>query len=157
MRRADHSVVPWRKRLDPLTDSHQALRLRREYRNPLLISAKIQRPDPDRIPRRDILFSLCIVQNQCILRIQESEHIDSVLLIERQQDLTVGVAHESITFLDQPLLNLAESIELTVADHRVPIQSKRLHPCRGQTHDSKPVKAQKSVPGIQDPAVIRSS
>ena len=71
--------------------------------------------------------------------------------------LTVGVAHESITFLDQPLLNLAESIELTVADHRVPIQSKRLHPCRGQTHDSKPVKAQKSVPGIQDPAVIRSS
>ena len=121
MRSTDHSEMSGREWLDPLADSDQAFGLRCKYRYAFLIPAKIQRPDPDRIPRRDVLFSICIVQNQGKLRIQEAEHVDSILLIKGQQDFTVRVAHERVTFFDQPFLHLAKPIKLTVADYGVSV------------------------------------
>ena len=85
----DHRVLPGRERHDLTADPHQVLGLGGQDDRPHLIPAKIQRPDPDRITRSNILLLISIVYDHRELRVQRLKHTDAHFLVERQNDLAV--------------------------------------------------------------------
>ena len=76
----------------------------------------IERPDPDGIPGSNQPFALPIEQDQSKLRVQLVKHAKPVFLVQRQQQLTVGIAGKGIALrLQLPPLG-SPAVEFAVAD-----------------------------------------
>lgn len=89
---------------------------------------------------------LGIIDDDAQTRIEHFEHIRAVLLVERQQYLTVGLALELIALGYKLLAQLLKAVYLAVADGVAAVQLERLHSLRMQTHDGKPVEAEQAAP-----------
>ena len=147
-------VMSRRERHDLIAHAHQILRLAGKDDHALLVIAVVQRADTDRVSGGDELLRLAVKQDQGILRVQHFEHLHAVLLVQRQQDLTVGAAAEGIALFQQLGLAGLIAVDLTVADHIAAIHLEGLHPLRRQAHDGQTVKAQQAVAGVYDAAVV---
>ena len=84
-----------------------------------------------------------------------AEHIQTVLVIQRQQDLAVAVGGKLVAPALQDLLLKTEAVELTVADHAVGTAVEGLHPLRGQAHDGKAAKAHQTKRPFHHTLVVR--
>ena len=86
-----------------------------------------------------------------------AEHIQTVLVIQRQQDLAVAVGGKLVAPALQDLLLKTEAVELTVADHAVGTAVEGLHPLRGQAHDGKAAKAHQTKRPFHHTLVVRAA
>ena len=146
-----------RKRHHLIAHAHQVFRLAGKGDHAFLVIAVVKRPDADGVAGGDELLCLAVKEDQSVLRVQHFEHLHAVLLVQRQQDLTVGAAAEGIALFQQFGLALLVAVNFAVADHIAAVHFKRLHPLRRQAHDGQPVEPQQAVSGIHDPAVVRAA
>ncbi len=86
-----------------------------------------------------------------------AEHVEAVLIIKRQQDLTVAVGLELVAPALQDLFFKAEAVQLAVADHTVGSAVERLHAFGRQAHDGQPAKAHQAERPFHDPLVVRAA
>ena len=70
-----------------------------------------------------------------------AEHIQTILIVQRQQNLTVAVRLELVAPAFQDFFFKAETVQLAVAHHAVGTAVERLHAFRRQAHDGKAAKA----------------
>jgi len=78
-----------------------------------------QRTDADGVAGCDEAVFAGIVQDEREFGVHVAEHIEAVLIVERQQDLAVAVGGELVAPALQDLFLEAEAVELAVADHAV--------------------------------------
>ena len=64
-----------------------------------------------------------------------AEHIQTVLIVQRQQDLAVAVGLELVAAALEDLFLKAEAVQLAVAHHAIGTAVERLHAFRRQAHD----------------------
>ena len=140
---------------DFLAEAHQVLRLAGEDDGAVPVIAVVQRADADGIPGGQEASGASVVEDQGKFRVQHGEHVCAVFLVEGQQDLAVAAAVKDIAFVLQSFFHRAEAVQLPVADHGIPMQGEGLHPFPGKAHDGKPLEAQKAVPGVYDPRIVR--
>ena len=114
-----------------------------------------QRADADGVAGCDQPVLAGIIQNKCKLGVHVAEHIQTVLVIQRQQDLAVAVGGKLVAPALQDLLLKAEAVELTVADHAVGTAVEGLHPLWGQAHDGKAAKAHQTKRPFHHTLVVR--
>ncbi len=74
-------IAAGRERKNPVTQTDQVLRLGSEDDDTIFIVSIIQRTNADRIAGGDVLLRPAVVENQCILCIEQAEHIDAVFFI----------------------------------------------------------------------------
>ena len=114
-----------------------------------------QRTDADGVAGCDQPVLAGIIQNKRKLGVHMAEHIQTVLVIQRQQDLAVAVGGKLVAPALQDLLLKAEAVELTVADHAVGTAVEGLHPLRGQAHDGKAAKAHQTKRPFHHTLIVR--
>ena len=134
-------VAAGREGEDGLAQAHQVLGLAGEGHAAVGKHSIVQRADADGIARGHEGSALRVVNDQCKFRVQRLEHLQSVLTVQGQKDLAVGLALEAVLRL-QTLAHRAEAVEFTVADHVAAVQLEGLHAARVQTHDGQAVEAQ---------------
>ena len=83
------------------------------------------------------------------------EHLQAVFVVQRQDDLAVGIRLEGVPLGFQFLFHGAEPVQLAVAHHTVTAPEKGLHPLRRQAHDGQPPEAQQTEFRLADPLVVR--
>ena len=147
-------VVSGRKRHHLAAHAHQVLGLTAKDDDALFVIAVVQRADADGVAGGDELLRLAVIEDQSILRVQHSEHVHAIFLVQRQKYLAIGTAAEGIALFQQLGLAFLVAVDLAVADHIAVAQAEGLHPLRRQAHDGQTVKAQQTVAGIHDPAVV---
>ena len=150
-------VVSWWKWLDFMTETHEVLRLGGKCQRAVVGGAIVEGTNTDRIPRRDVVIGLCIVDDECELCVEHTEHLGAELTPERKQDLAVRIGLEGIALLRELLTQRAETVDLAVADHVGAIQFERLHAGVGQAHDGETIEAEVAVTGVDDTGIVRSS
>ena len=148
-------VVARREGADLLAQPHQVLRLAGKDDGAVPVIAVVQGPDADGVPGGDEVVLLGVVNDEGKLRVQLGEHVQTVLLVQGQQDLAVAAALELIAFLRQLPLQGAEAVDLAVADHVVAVQLKGLHARLCQSHDGQPVEAQPAGRRLDDAGHVR--
>ena len=146
-----------RERHDLSAEPHQVFGLAGKDDGAGGVIAVVERADADGIAGGNIAFRVSIVQDQRKFRVQHPEHLHAVLLIQREQDLTVGAALKGIALLLQRLPDPFESVDLTVADHIAVTQLEGLHPLWLQAHDGEPVEAEQAAAGRLHPRVVRAA
>ena len=136
--------------------THQIFGLAGKDNLTLCIIPIVQRPDTDGISgcHKGVRFG--IVEDAGKFCIQHGEHIGAVFFVHGQQHLAVGVAAEGV-LPGQGLTDFFKAVDLAVAHHCAAVQGEGLHPLRVQTHDGKPVKAQKTLPCGNHPGIVRTS
>ena len=121
-------VVTGREREDFVDQLHEVLRLGSEYDRSLFIITVVQRADPDRVPRRDVGITFCIIEDKSEFRVEPAEHIRTLPLVHRKKNLTVAVALKGIAFFFKQLLDRPEPVNLAVADDGASVlPCERLH------------------------------
>ena len=116
-----------------------------------------QRTDADGIAGGNEPVLAGIIQNQRELGVHVAEHVQTVLIIERQQNLAVAVGLELVAPALQDLLLKAEAVQLTVADDAVRSAVERLHAFRRQAHDGKASEAHQAERPLHDPLIVRAA
>ena len=114
-----------------------------------------QRADTDGVTRSDQPFFAAVVQNHGELGIQMIEHIQAVLVIQRQDDLAVRIRLKGVAISFQLFFDRAEAIQFAVADNTVVAAEEGLHAFRGQTHNGQTAKAQQAKLSFCHTLVIR--
>ena len=150
-------IVSRREWHDLPAQTHQVFRLAGKDDGPGIVIAVVERADTDGVTGGDIAFRVPVVQDQRKFCVQHPEHLHTVLLIQREQDLAVGAALEGIALCPKRLPEPIKPVDLAVADYIAAAQPEGLHPLRLQAHDGQTVKAQQTLPCVHDPAVIRPS
>ncbi len=141
----------------PAAESHQILRFRGEDNGAVLQIAVMQRPDADRIAGRDKGTGLRVIDHHRKLGVQHGEHPHSVLVVKRQDDLTVRAAAEHAAVLDQFPAKFPETVKFAVAHHHISVQMKRLHALLREAHDGQTLKAEPAVACFFETHGVRSS
>ena len=119
--------------------------------------AVVQRPDADGVARGDQNVPLAVVEDQGELGVEPLEHPETVLLVEREQQLAVRAAGEGIALrLQRPALR-APAVELAVADDLVLPAREGLHALVVQAHDREAVEAEKPAARALDARVVRTA
>ena len=116
-----------------------------------------QWPDADGVAGRDQTILAGIVQNKSKLGVHVAEHVEAILIIERQQDLAVTVGGEFVAPALQDLFFEPEAVQLTVADHAVGPAVERLHSLRRQAHDGKAAKAHQAERPFHHALIVRAA
>ena len=116
-----------------------------------------QRTDADGVAGCDEAVFAGIVQDEGEFGVHVAEHIEAVLVIQRQQDLAVAVGGKLVAPALQDFLLKAEAVELTVADHAVGTAVERLHAFRRQAHDGKAAKAHQTERPFHHTLVVRAA
>ena len=150
-------VVAGREGKNPLTEAEKVLRFTGEGDAAVGKITVIERADPDGVPGGDEPVVFSIVENQGKLGVQKTEHVQTVLTIEGQEQLTVGSALKPVAQRFKLPSLFPPAVELAVADDLVLPQRKRLHPFIVQAHDGQPVKTEESSAGGLDAGVIRTA
>ena len=94
-----------------------------------------QRTDADGVAGGDEPVLAGIVHDKRELGVHVAEHIQTVLIVQRQQDLTVAVGLELVTAALEDLFLKAEAVQLAVAHHAIGTAVEGLHAFRRQAHD----------------------
>ncbi len=89
-------IMSRRKRHDPAAQPHKVFRLAGKHDYAFRIVSIIEGTDPDGIPCRYVFLCLPVVDDARKFRVQHAEHIRTVFLIQRQQNLAVRIAFECI-------------------------------------------------------------
>ena len=147
-------VMARREGADLFTKTNEVFGLAGEYDAAVGQIAVEQRPDADGIAGGNEGIRLVIVNDHGKLRVQLGKHPQTVLPVQRQDDLAVAAAPEGIALLRQLPLQGTEAVQLAVAHHHVAIQLKGLHTGFRQAHDGQPVEAQPAGAGVHDPGHI---
>ena len=84
-----------------------------------------------------------------------SEHLKAIFVIQRQDDLTVGIRGKLPAFGFKRGAHRAEAVKFAVADNAVPAAGERLHAGFGQAHDGQPAEAEPAELGLQHTVVVR--
>ena len=142
---------------NPLTEAEKVLRFTGEGDVAVDKITVIERADPDGVPGGDEPVVFPVVENQGKLGVQKTEHVQTVLTIEGQEQLTVGSALKTVAQRFKLPSLFPPAVELAVADDLVLPQRKRLHPFIVQAHDGQPVKTEESSAGGLDAGVIRTA
>ena len=150
-------IMSRRERHDFIAHAYEVFRLAGKYDHAFLVVAVIERPNTDGVSGGDKLLAFAVKQDQRKFCIQQLEHLRTVFPVERQKDLAIGAALESIAFRLQLCFTRFIAVYFAVADHITAIQCKRLHPFRRKPHNGKPMETQQTVTGIDDTAVIRAA
>ena len=137
-------VVSRRERLDARAQADEVLRLAGKDDAAVLEIAVKQRADADGVARGDQAVLLRVVEDHRKLRVEHFKHLQPVLAVERQQDLAVGLTAEGI-LRGELRAQLAEAVDLAVADDHIAAEMERLHTLLAQAHDSEPVEAQPAL------------
>ena len=124
---------------------------------PALAVAVEQRTDADGVTRGDKQLFAAVVEDHCKLGVQMLEHSKTVLIVERQDDLAVGVRRKGVALGLQLGLDRAEAVQLAVAGHAVRAAGEGLHSLRRQAHDGQTAEAQQSELGLDDALVVRTA
>ena len=148
-------IVSRREGADLLTQSHQVLRLAGKDHGSVRHGPVEQGPDADGIPGGDEGLLLRVVDQHGKLRVQFGEHLQSVLVVQGQDDLTVGSALKGV-ILFQFRLQRTEEIQFSVAYAHVPVHVEGLHPLLRQAHDGQTVETQISRLRLFDAGHVRS-
>ena len=114
-----------------------------------------QRTDADGVAGCDEAVLAGIVQDERKFGVHVAEHIEAVLIVERQQDLAVAVGGELVAPALQNLFLEAEAVELAVADHAVGPAVEGLHPLRRQAHDGEASEAHQAERPFHHTLVVR--
>ena len=114
-----------------------------------------QRADADGVAGGNQQLFAAVIENHGKLGIQMAEHIQTVLVVQRQDDFAVGVGLEGVTLGLQLRLDRAEAVQLAVAGHAVRAAEEGLHALRRQTHNRQPAEAQQPELGLDHTLVIR--
>ena len=99
---------------------------------------------------------LSVPQDQGELCIQGLEHLHAVFVIQGQKNLAIRLALQVI-FLQQPLPQGTEAVQLAVAHHRILVEVEGLHAPLVEAHDRQAMKAQVSAGDLLEPAHVRTS
>jgi len=86
-----------------------------------------------------------------------AEHVQTVLVVQRQQDLAVAVGLELVAPAFEDLLLKPEAVQFAVAHHAVGTAVERLHALRRQTHDGQTAKAHQAKGAFHHPLVVRAA
>ena len=121
------------------------------------VIAVVQRADADRVARRDEAAALGIINDHGKLRIEPAEHVQPLALVEREQDLTIGLTLERLALSDEPLADGPEAIDLAVAHERASIPREWLHALRVQAHDGQTVEAERRRADVQHARIVRAA
>ena len=132
-------VMPGREGENPIHKPQQVLGLTGKHNGALNVIAIVQRTDTDGVPGGKELLLLPVIEDAGKFRVQHGEHPGAVFLIERQENLAVGIADEGVVFGKLPA-EFFKPVDLTVADDPVPVQRERLHSFRVEAHNGKTVK-----------------
>ena len=116
-----------------------------------------QRPDADGVAGGNEPVLAGIVQDQCELGVHVAEHVQTVLVVQRQQDLAVAVGLELVAPAFEDLLLKPEAVQFAVAHHAVGTAVERLHALRRQTHDGQTAKAHQAKGAFHHPLVVRAA
>ena len=143
------------ERIDLFAQPHQVFGLRRKGDAAGFAVAVEQRPDADGVPRRDEQLFAAVVENHGELGVQMFEHLQAVFIIQRQDDLAVGIRLEGVALGLQFLFDGAETVQLTVAHHTVGPAEEGLHALRRKAHDGQPPEAQQAELRFADALVVR--
>ena len=150
-------VAADRERIDLFAQSHKVFRLGRKGNVPALAVAVEQRTDADGVTRGDKQLFAAVVEDHCKLGVQMPEHSKAVLIVERQDNLAVGVRRKGVALGLQLGLDRAEAVQLAVAGHAVRAAGEGLHSLRRQAHDGQTAEAQQSELGLDDALVVRTA
>ena len=83
------------------------------------------------------------------------EHIQAVFVVERQDDLAVGVGLKGIALGFQFGFDGAEAVQLAVAGHAVRTAEEGLHALGRQAHNGETAKAQQAELSLGHTLVVR--
>ena len=150
-------IVSRREGQDVRAKSLQILRFAGKSDAPVGEIAVIKRADPDGVPGGDQPSALPVVQDQSKFRVQLIKHAEPVFLIQRQQQLTVGIAGKGIALRLELTPFGPPSVELAVAHQLAFPAGEGLHAPLIQPHDGEAVKAEQSRPDRFDPGVVRTA
>jgi hypothetical protein len=146
------------KRTDVIAPADQVLHLRGKSDLVAGLGVAVeQRPDADGVAGGNEPVLAGIVQDQCKLGIHVAEHVQTVLVVQRQQDLTVAVGLELVAPALEDLLLKPEAVQFAVAHHAVGTAVERLHALRRQTHDGQTAKAHQAKGAFHHPLVVRAA
>ena len=124
---------------------------------PRLTVAVEQRADADGVACGDQQLFAAVVQDHGELGVEVPEHVKAVLVVERQDDLAVGVGLERVALGFQLGLDGAEAVQLAVAGHAVRTAEEGLHALGRQAHDGQTAKAQQGELGLGHALVVRAA
>ena len=113
-----------------------------------------QRADADGVARGNDQLFAAVIQNHGKLGVKMAEHIQPVLVIQRQNDFAVRVGGEGVALFFQLCLDRTETVQLTVADYAILAAEKRLHSLRCKPHDGQTTKAEPAELGLFDALVV---
>ena len=150
-------VAANRERIDFFTQAHEVFRLGRKGNVPRLTVAVEQRADADGVACGDQQLFAAVVQDHGELGVEVPEHVKAVLVVERQDDLAVGVGLERVALGLQLGLDGAEAVQLAVAGHAVRTAEEGLHALGRQAHDGQTAKAQQAELGLGHALVVRAA
>ena len=150
-------IVSGRKRHHIVHEADEVFRLAGKDDRALGVIAVVQRADADGVARRDKAAAPGIIDDHGKLRIQSAEHVQPLALVEREQDLTVGLALERLALSDEPLADGPEAVDLAVAHERASIPRERLHPLRVQAHNGQAVEAERRRADMQHARIVRAA
>ena len=117
----------------------------------------MERANADRIAGSDQAVRLAVIDDHRELRIEMAEHINTVLLIHRKDDLAVRCALQLIALRDELRAERTEVIELSVADNRLLSDMEWLHTLLIQAHDGQSLKSEPAVSGLFKTHHVRSA
>ena len=150
-------IVSGRKRHHIVHEADEVFRLAGKDDRALSVIAVVQRADADGVARRDEAAALGVINDHGKLRVEGAEHVQPLALIEREQDLTVGLALERLALGDEPLADGPEAIDLAVAHERAAIARERLHALRVQAHDGQTVEAERRRADVEHARIVRAA
>ena len=151
-------VMPGRKgRHLPFHDGDEVFRLARKHDLPVGQIAVVERADPDGIARGNILPAVAVIDHAGELRVEAAEHFNAVQLVEREQDLAVGIGGEREPHFFQTGALFAESVQLPVAHGKTFAAAEGLHPLGVQPHNGETVKPDVPLSHLAKTAHIRSA
>ena len=150
-------IVSGRKRHDIVHEADEVFRLAGEDDRALGVIAVVQRADADGVARRDEAAALGIIDDHGELRVEPAEHVQPLALVEREQDLTIGLTLERLALSDEPLADGPEAIDLAVAHECASIPREWLHALRVQAHDGQTVEAERRRADVQHARIVRAA
>ena len=116
-----------------------------------------QRTDADGVAGGDEPVLAGIVHDKRELGVHVAEHIQTVLIVQRQQDLAVAVGLELVAAALEDLFLKAEAVQFAVAHHTVGTAVEGLHAFRRQAHDGKAAKTHQTERPFHHTLVVRAA
>ena len=145
------------ERVDLFAQPDEVFRLRRKGNVTAFAVAVEQRADADRVARGDQQLFAAVVQNHRKLGVQVLEHVQPVLIVQRQDDLAVRIRLKRVALGFQLGLDGAETVQLAVAGDAVRAAEERLHALGRKAHDGQTAKAQQAELGLGDTLIVRAA